>query len=320
MMEIRKRSTPKIKSAHWVNPFRKSGYLSQNYDLYLFLLPALVCIIIFQYLPMYGVQIAFKNFNPLLGVTGSPWVGFEHFIRFVESPYFAEIVRNTLEISLYSLLVGFPAPLILALLLNQLPSIKYRRFIQTVTYAPYFISVVVIVGMLLIFLSPRSGLVNHFLIWLGFEPIHFMAKQELFSTIVVFSDVWQAAGWGAIIYLAALSAISPELHETAMIDGASKLQRIWHIDIPGIMPTVIILLIFNLGSLLSVGFEKIYLMQNSLNIARSEVIPTYVYKVGLQGGQYSFSTAVGVLNNVVNFVLIVAVNQVARKVSSTSLW
>jgi putative aldouronate transport system permease protein len=269
---------------------------------------------------MYGVQIAFKNFNPLQGITGSPWVGLDHFIRFVQSPYFVEIVRNTLEISVYSLLVGFPAPLILALLLNQLPSVKYRRFIQTVTYAPYFISVVVIVGMLLIFLSPRSGMINHLLNLFGFESVHFMAKPELFSTILVFSDVWQTAGWGAIIYLAALSGISPELHESAMIDGANKLQRIRHIDLPGILPTVIILLIFNLGSLLAVGFEKIYLMQNSLNISRSEVIATYVYKIGLQGGQFSFSTAVGLLNNIVNFLLIVAVNQAARKVSSTALW
>ncbi|MFD0711922.1 ABC transporter permease [Paenibacillus sp. GCM10027626] len=298
----------------------KTGYFYKNYELYLFLLPAVAFILIFHYAPIYGVQIAFKDFDPVKGITGSDWAGLTHFQRFIESPYFFTVLKNTVIISLYTLLIGFPAPLIFALLINQLTSKKYRRFIQTVTYAPNFISMVVIVGMILLFLSPSSGLVNHVIQLFGGDPIHFMAKPELFSTVYVLSEVWQTTGWGAIIYLAALSGINPELHEAAMMDGASKMKRIRHVDLPGIAPTIVILLIFSMGNVLSVGFEKIYLMQNSLNISSSEIISTYVYKVGLQGGQFSFSAAVGLLNNIVNFILLIAVNQAARKVSEHSLW
>ncbi|RAP77216.1 ABC transporter permease [Paenibacillus montanisoli] len=295
-------------------------YVKRNYDLYLFILPVLVYFAIFHYIPMYGVQLAFRDYNPIDGILGSKWVGLEYFERFFNSAYFWTIIKNTVVISLYSLLIGFPAPLILALLLNQLPSQKYKRFIQTVTYAPHFISVVVIVGILMVFLSPSTGIVNTMITFFGGEPINFMAKPKLFSTLYVFSDIWQTAGWGAIIYLAALAAISPELHEAAMIDGATKLQRIRHIDIPGIMPTVIILLILSLGGVMSLGFEKVYLMQNQLNVSSSEIIATYVYKVGLQNGDFSFSTAVGLFNTVINFVLLVIVNRFAKRVSEHSLW
>jgi putative aldouronate transport system permease protein len=295
-------------------------YMIKNYDLYLFILPVLIYFAVFNYYPLYGIQIAFRDFIPTDGVFGSPWVGLEHFERFFRSSYAVTIIKNTLTISLYALAIGFPAPLILALLLNQLPNQRYKRIIQTVTYAPNFISIVVIVGIMLVFLSPSNGIVNTVIVMFGGNPINFMGKPELFSTIYVLSDIWQTAGFSAIIYLAALSGISPELHEAAMIDGATKLRRVWHIDIPGIMPTVVILLIFSLGGVMSLGFEKIYLMQNNLNMPTSEIISTYVYKVGLQSGDFSFATAVGLFNNIVNFILLILVNGVARKVSDHSLW
>ena len=287
-------------------------YISQNYDLYLFILPVMAYIIIFHYVPMYGVQIAFKNFIATKGIAGSQWVGFKHFERFFSSSYFWPIIKNTLGISFYSL--------ILALLLNQLTNKRYRKIIQTVTYAPHFISTVVIVGMLMVFLSPRTGMINHVIRFLGGEPVFFIARPEWFKTVYVFSGLWQSTGWNAIIYLAALSNISPELHEAAIVDGASKLQRIWYIDIPGIIPTAVILLIMNLGSIMSVGFEKAYLMQNNLNASSSEIIATYVYKTGLLGAQFSFSAAVGLFNSIINFILLAFVNKIARKMSDISLW
>ncbi|MFC5402671.1 ABC transporter permease [Cohnella soli] len=295
-------------------------YMARNYDLYLFLLPTIIFLIIFSYLPIYGVQIAFKDFMPTDGILGSHWVGLKHFERLFRSAYFWPIVKNTIIISVYSLLVSFPAPLIFALMLNQMRSQRYKRVIQTITYAPNFISVVVVVGMLMLFLSPTTGLINRLIEWFGGNPVFFMMKPQLFSTIYVLSDVWQTAGWGAIIYLAALSGISPELHEAAIVDGASKLRRIWHIDIPGIVPVAMILLILSLGNLIGVGFEKVFLMQNPVNASVSEVISTYVYKVGLKGGDFSFSSAVGLLNNIVNFILLILVNRIAKSVSSHSLW
>jgi len=291
-----------------------------HYQLYLLFLPTLAYFVLFQYVPMYGVQIAFKHFAVTKGISGSPWTGFEHFERFFNSFHFWTVIENTVGLSLFGLAVGFPIPIVLALLLNQLSSRRFKRFVQTVTYAPHFVSTVVIVGMLAIFLSPRSGLVNHMIAGFGGEPIFFLASPEWFKTLHVLSGVWQGAGWGAIIYLAALAGVDPALHEAAVIDGASKLQRVRYIDIPGIMPTIIIVLILQLGTIMSVGFEKTYLMQNSLNLSSSEVISTYVYKTGLLGAQYSFSAAVGLFDSVVNFMLLVLVNWTARRVTATSLW
>nr|WP_246627669.1 ABC transporter permease subunit [Paenibacillus solanacearum] len=291
-----------------------------NYELYLFILPTLVYFILFHYVPMYGVQIAFKNFIAVKGVTGSPWVGFEHFERFFESYQFITVMRNTLGISLYELLVAFPAPIVLALLLNQVTSERFKKIVQTVTYAPHFISVVVIAGMLYLFLSPKQGLVNQILVLLGMEPVFFMASPDWFKTIYVFSGIWQNIGWAAIIYLAALSGVNPDLHEAAVVDGATKLQRIRHIDLPSIMPTIVILLILNVGHLMSIGFEKVYLLQNQLNIDASEIIQTYVYKAGLMNAQFSYSAAIGLFNSVVNFILLISVNQLAKKTKQASLW
>ncbi|OXL87543.1 sugar ABC transporter permease [Paenibacillus sp. SSG-1] len=289
------------------------------YDLYLLLLPTLLYFAIFEYGPIYGLQIAFKNFLPFKGILDSPWVGFDNFQRFIENYKFWEILLNTITISIYELVL-FPIPIILALLINQLTSRKFKRIVQTVTYAPHFISTVVIVGMLYLFTNPRNGIINQLLEGLGFHSIYFMAKAEWFTSIFVWSGVWQNAGWGTIIYLAALTSINPELHESAVVDGASKIKRIWHIDLPGIMQTVIVLLILSIGNFMSVGFEKVYLMQNPLNISTAEIIQTYVYKSGLLNAQYSYSAAIGMFNSVINCILLVSVNFIAKRFSQTSLW
>ncbi|MDI6618425.1 MAG: ABC transporter permease subunit [Clostridiales bacterium] len=291
-----------------------------NYDLYLLLLPSFIYVIIFHYYPLYGLQIAFKDFIPTKGIWGSPWVGFEHLKRFFNSYYFWTLIKNTLGISLYSLIVGFPIPIILALMLNEVKSNFFKKLVQTVTYAPHFISTVVMVGIILAFLSPTSGILNTLIKFLGGEPIAFMQKPEWFKTIYVFTGVWQGAGWGSIIYLAALAGIDPQLHEAALMDGATRLQRIWYINIPGILPTIVILLILRSGSIMNVGFEKVFLMQNQLNMEASDVISTYVYRSGLLQAQYSFSSAVGLFNSVINCFLLVIVNSITRKIGETSLW
>jgi len=292
----------------------------QNYQLYLFLIPTLAYFIIFHFIPMYGVTIAFKDFSPYKGVLGSPWTGFDHFERFFRSAQFWSLIRNTFFLSVYQLIASFPIPIVLALLLNYSVSNRFKRIVQTVTYAPHFISTVVIVSMLAVFLSPQTGLVNILLRQFGSDPVMFLTDAGWFKSNYVWSGIWQNTGWGTIIYLAALAGIDPGLHEAAIVDGASKVRRIWHIDLPSIRPTIIILLILDMGHLLGLGFEKAFLMQNSLNLSASEIIPTYVYKVGLQSSQYSFSTAVGLFNSVINFMLLVLVNQLAKKAGQSSLW
>lgn len=289
-----------------------------NWQLYVLLSPALLYFLIFKYYPMYGVQIAFKDFRAVDGILGSKWVGFKHFQNFFDSYYFWTLIKNTLGINLYALAL-FPISIIVALSLNELRDGRFKKIAQTITYAPHFISVVVFCGMIIAFLDPETGIVNNVLKWLGFEPIRFMESPAWFKSIYVWSNEWQNLGWGAIIYLAALAGIDPQLHEAAKVDGATRLQRIWHINLPGIMPTIIILLILNMGNLMSIGFEKILLLQNDLNLDSSQVIQTYVYNAGLLHGQYSYSTAVGLFNSVVNFILLVTFNQLARR-TGTSLW
>ncbi|MFC9706907.1 ABC transporter permease [Paenibacillus sp. NPDC056933] len=292
----------------------------RNWELYLFIAPAFLYFLIFHYGPMYGIQIAFKNFIPTLGVTGSPWVGFDHFIRFFNSYYFWDLLWNTLSISLYELAIGFPLPIILALAFNEVRDSFFKRTVQTVTYAPHFISVVVMSGMIITFLSPSSGMIVNLVEALGFQAPQFLTDPAWFKTVYVLSGVWQSAGWGTIIYLAALSGVDPQLHEAAVVDGASRFKRILHINIPAIIPTITILLILNMGSILGVGFEKILLLQNPLNMGSSDVISTFVYRSGLVDAQYSFSTAVGLFNSVVNAILLITVNQIARRTSENSLW
>ena len=295
-------------------------YVSQNYDLYLMLLPTLVYFVVFHYLPMYGVQIAFRDFFPGKGILDSTWVGMKHFLRFFGTYKAKEIILNTVTISFYEIVAGFPLPIILALLLNQLPSRRYRRIVQTVSYAPHFISIMVLVGMLKLFLSPTFGFSGHLIRALGGTPLPYISEPEYFRHLYVWSGVWQNMGYASIIYFAALSSINPELHEAAIVDGATKLQRIRHIDIPGILPAIVILLILNFGQIMTVGFQKAYLMQDARNIVNSEIIATYVYKVGLIDGRFSFAAAVGLFNNVINFILLVTINKISRRVSETSLW
>lgn len=298
----------------------KAERILKCWQLYAFLLPALVILILFSYVPMYGVQLAFRDYNPIMGITGSPWVGFEHFARFFNSYQFKQLIGNTLILSLYSLIVGFPIPIILALALNQVKNSKFKKLVQTVTYAPHFISVVVLVGMLGIFFSVNGGLVNEIIELFGGEPKLFMGEVKYFRHMYVWSGIWQSMGWSAVIYLAALSGVSPELHEAATVDGATKLQRIWNIDLPTILPTIVTLLILNCGSVMSMGFEKAFLMQNPLNMENSEIIATYVYKMGLINAEYGFSTAVGLFNSIINCILLVTVNQVSKKIGQDGLW
>ncbi|MFB5675938.1 ABC transporter permease [Paenibacillus terreus] len=292
----------------------------KNWELYLFITPAVLYFIIFHYIPMYGVQIAFKNFIPTKGITGSPWVGFDHFERFFNSYYFWDLLWNTFSLSLYELAVGFPLPIILALAFNEIRNGFFKRSVQTITYAPHFISVVVMAGMIITFLSPSTGMIVRIVEFLGFQAPDLLTDPAWFKTVYVLSGVWQSAGWGTIIYLAALSGVDPQLHEAAIVDGASRFKRMLHINIPTILPTITILLILNMGNILGVGFEKILLLQNPLNMSSSDVISTFVYRSGLVDAQYSFSTAVGLFNSVVNALLLITVNQIARRTSENSLW
>lgn len=303
----------KKKSTRWKQ-------VTQNWELYLLIAPAFFYFLIFHYGPMYGIQIAFKNFIPAKGIWGSPWVGFDHFTRFFDSYYFWDLLWNTLSISLYELAVGFPLPIILALAFNEIRTGFFKKSVQTVTYAPHFISMVVMAGIIITFLSPSTGIINHMIQWFGFEPINFLTDPKWFKTMYVLSGVWQGTGWGTIIYLAALSGVDPQLHEAAIVDGASRWQRILNINIPAILPTITILMILNMGGILGVGYEKILLLQNSLNMSSSDVISTFVYRSGLVDAQYSFSTAVGLFNSVINAALLIIVNQIARKTSENSLW
>ncbi|QAY68594.1 ABC transporter permease [Paenibacillus protaetiae] len=298
---------------------RSLGRIGKNWGLYLLLLPAVVLLICFTYKPMYGVIIAFKDYSPALGISDSPWAGFKYFEKYFHSYQFSNTIKNTLVISLYSF-VTFPIPIMFALLVNQMRVNRFKRVFQTVTYMPHFISTVVIVGLMLILLSPGNGLIGNIYRLFGAEAPNLMGSGALFSSVYVWSDVWQHTGWDSIIYLAALSAVDPSLYEAATVDGASRWQKIRFIDIPMLMPTAITLLILRVGGLLGVGFEKVYLMQNNLNITGSEVISTYVYKIGLLSAQYSFSSAINLFNTVINFILLILVNWIARRNSEHSLW
>ena len=294
--------------------------IRQHWPLYLFLLPTIVYFLLFRFYPLYGLQLAFKNYRVVDGIAGSPWVGFDHFKRFFTTADFGKLMWNTLSVSVFTLIFTFPLPIILALLLNQLPSLKYKKLVQTTVYAPHFISTVVMVGMIFLFTSPSSGLINKIIEVFGGKALHFTAEPSWFVPMYVISEIWQSTGWGSILYLAALAGVSPELHEAALVDGANKFQRVWHIDIPGILPTIVIMMILNAGKVMNVGFEKAYLMQTSLNIRASEIIATYVYKRGVLKSQISLATAVGLFDSVVNMILVVSVNWISRRVTDSSLF
>lgn len=294
----------------------------RSWQLYVLLLLPLAYFFIFKYMPMYGAQIAFRKYTVTKGIWGSEWVGLMYFKKFFTSYNFWPILTNTLKVSLYQLIVAFPFPIIVALSINVLRQKKFKKAVQLTLYAPHFISVVVMSGLIIQFLDPRLGLINRIIVALGGTATNFMGDPGAFADIYVWSHIWQNTGWGTIIYLAALSGIDETLHEAAQIDGASRIKRIWHIDIPGILPTAVILLIMNAGRIMQLGFQKVLLLQNPLNIEASEVIQTYTYKVGLasQMANFSYSSAIGLFTSVINFILIITVNRMAKKMNNSGIW
>ena len=298
-------------------PIRIGTHLRRYWQLWLMALPAMVFVFIFAYIPMYGIHLPFREFVPRQGLPGRTFVGLKYFNKFFQSPQFANLMRNTISISLWTLVMGFICPIILALLINQLGSKKIKGFVQTITYMPHFISTVVIVSMISIFLNPTSGFIGRFL---NEDGKSILGDPNLFTPIYWITEVWQHCGWNSIIYLAALAGVDTALYEAAKMDGASRLQLIRYVDIPAILPTCGVLLILNMGSVLNVGFEKVFLMQNSLNLSSSEVISTFVYKMGFVSNQYSYSTAIGLFNTLINFVFLVMANAISKRVSDTSIF
>ncbi len=294
--------------------------LRKYWDLYLLLIPVVAYFVLFKFLPMYGLQIAFRDYKPRRGFWGSDWVGLKHFIRFFSTYTCWQIISNTLVLSLLTLLFTFPLPILLALILNEMRDGFYKKTVQTITYAPHFLSTVVVVGMITAFCSPSTGIVNTLIKALGGKSIYFMAKSEWFRPLYVISEVWTNTGWDSIIFLSALSSVDMEMYEAARIDGASRMKMLRWITLPSIMPTFAIMLILHCGRIMSIGFEKVFLLQTDLNIGVSEVISTFVYQQGIRGAQTSYATAVGLMNSVVNFILVIAVNTISKRVSEVSLW
>ena len=308
----KKNATPKHKQSFIAG-------VKESRALYLLMLPSIIIFLLFTYYPMYGVIIAFKNFTPAEGIWGSEWVGLNNFIQYFNSYQFGLTIRNTIVISLYTILVTFPLPIALALMCNQIRAKKYKKFFQVSTYLPHFISTVVMCGMLILFLSPSTGIISKIVGLFGFELPNLMGSAAAFPHIYVWSEAWQHVGWDSILYIATLSSVDPSLYEAATMDGAGKWKKMLHIDVPALMPTVTIMLILRMGSVMSVGFEKVYLLQNTLNSSTSEIISTYVYKMGLISNQYSLSSAIGLFNNVINLALLLLVNAISKKLSDTSL-
>lgn len=302
------------------NAVKKLHKVFKYWQLYVMLLPSLIYIIIFNYGPMYGVQIAFKDFSTSLGIRASRWIGIKNFLKFVHYKGFVQILTNTITLSLYNILVGFPLPIILALMMNEIRSVKLKKTAQMITYLPYFISAVVECGLVVIFLNQSTGVVNHIIATFGGKRIAFMTSAEWFKSIFVISDVWKTCGWNTIIYIVALSGVSQECVESAKVDGASRMRIVWNINLPSIMPTIIIQLILRTGRILSVGHEKVLLLINDLNSSSANIISYYTYRVGLQAGEFSYSSAIGLFNNIANILMLIIVNYIASKVSETSLF
>ena len=295
-------------------------YFKNNWQLYVLILPAIIYFIVFNYMPLYGIQIAFKDFKAVFGISGSKWVGFKHFENFFHAYYFKRLLANTLLLNVYNLLWSFPVPIILAILLNQIKGPKIKRFIQTSIYVPYFISTVVLAGMLYIFLSPTSGIFNILRQALGMKAVDFMSDAKAFRSIYIISGIWQSAGWGTILYIASLSGVDPSLYEAAEIDGASIWQKIRYIDMPSIVPVIVMEFILDCGKLLSSNTDKALVMQTAGNIPTSDIIGVYVYNVGLGSGQFSYTTAIGLFINIINFIIIITANQISKKISDVGLF
>ncbi len=301
-------------------PAPQNKIKTKNWQFWLIIAIPVIYAFVFAYIPMGGILLAFKDYSPKRGILGSDWVGLKYFKQFLTSNSSLLVIKNTLILGVYSLIVNFPLPILLAIGLNEMRHVRYRKFIQMVTYAPYFISVVVMVGMMMQMMDLRTGIINVLLQKIGFDPINFFGDVKMFRHLYVWSGLWQTAGYSSIIFIAALAGVSPELQEAAIVDGASRVQRIWHVDIPAILPTVITMLIFNCASVVSIGFDKVFLMQNSMNANVSEVISTFVYKVGVTQSDFGFSTAAGLFQSVTSFVLLVVVNKICKKLTETSLW
>ncbi|WP_084597895.1 ABC transporter permease [Micromonospora chokoriensis] len=313
----RRTAPPRNRRSRWAEA-KRSWRL--QWQLYLLIIVPVAYFVIFKYVPIGNAVIAFKDYNILAGPWGSEWVGLRNFELFFSNPVFPVLLKNTFILAFYLVLASFPIPIILAIALNEIGNGWFKRTVQMVTYAPYFISTVVVVSMTVLVLSPRLGIVGDGLGLFGVEPVNFLGDPDYFRHIYVWSDVWQTAGYSAVIYMAALAGIDPALHESAKIDGASRLQRIRHVDLPGIMPTAVIVLILGVGNMMAIGFEKAYLLQNDLNLANSEIIPTYVYKTGLINADFSMATAVGLFNSVVNLCLLLVVNFAAKRITGNGLW
>ncbi|GGN97053.1 ABC transporter permease [Saccharibacillus kuerlensis] len=318
---------PKNPYEHPVNlqPYKRKkptvlNTFKRDYQLWIMIFPAILVIFIFNYIPMYGIQLAFRDYNFAKGLTGGEWRGLFYFKQFFESYQFADLMKNTIVISLSTVVLSFPAPIILALLINQLRWKRAKKALQTTVYLPHFISIVVMVGLLNVLLSPNSGVIGHLLQSFGLGDVNLLGSTNTFVPVYVLSEIWQHCGWNSIIYLAALSTVDPQLYDASKIDGASRWQTIRNIEIPALIPTIIILFVLSMGSVLSTGFEKIFLMQNSLNLPVSEVIATYVYKIGIVSNQFSYSAAIGLFNTLINFFFLYTMNLVARRTSETSLW
>lgn len=320
--QSRSRPAVKLNLLQTAKNSRFQNRVAKRWQLYLFLLLPLAYIIIFHYVPMVGAQIAFRDFTPKGGVWGSEWVGLENFQRFFDSYLFERLITNTVTLGLYSLVASFPIPIILALSLNQVRTRFFKKAVQMITYAPYFISTVVMVGLILQFLNPRFGVFGQFIAETTGNNASLLAQPDLFQSIYVWTGVWQFTGFGTIIYLAALTSIDPSLHEAALVDGANRLQRIRHIDIPGIMPVTAMLFILNLGNFINIGFEKVFLLQNPVNLRTSEILNTYVYKVGLASStlDFSYATAIGLYRGLIALVLVVAANYAIKKMGQEGLW
>lgn len=295
-------------------------YLYKNWQFWALIALPVIYLIIFNYIPMGGIILAFKRFSPRKGILGSDFVGLMYFRQFLGAPSSLRIIRNTLRLGVYSLLVGFPIPILLALAINEVKHQRLKKFVQIVTYAPYFISLVVLVGIMMRIMDLRTGILNHLIVALGGKPVNFFGSKDIFPHLYVWSGVWQISGYASIIYIAALSGVNPELQEAAIIDGASRVQRIWNVDLPAIRPTIVMMLIFNVGQIMNIGFEKAYLMKNSVNQANAEIISTFVYEIGLKNGDFSFSTAVGLFNSVISLLLFVLVNEISKRLTETSVW
>ncbi|WP_284646438.1 ABC transporter permease [Paenibacillus silviterrae] len=302
------------KASSWRKTWNQSKYL------WLLVLPCLLYYLVFRYAPMFGLVITFKNFNLFKGIWASEWVGFKYYIMFFQNPDFWILMRNTFLLGAYKLLFGFPAPIILALLLNELKHVLFKRFVQTVSYLPHFISNVIVASMVIMFLSPSGGLINQILQSLGITPINFMMQPGWFRTIYVISDIWQQIGWESIIYLAALTAVDPQLYEAASIDGANRWRKLWHVTLPGIASTIVIIFIMNVGKVLEIGFEKVFLIYNPAVYETADIISTYVYRVGLEQGNFSYGASIDLFMGIISLIFIYTANYISRKVGENSLW